>query len=240
MSTTIIKEEINHFAGRSSKWWAESGEYEILHKMNPARIAFIKDNALSHLESIKNKQILDIGCGGGILCEPLARIGGKITGIDADSSAINIARAHANKAGIKNINYLHSSVEELASDPKNKNAFDIITAMEIIEHIDNLDLFIKSCSQLLCENGMVFFSTLNRTPISYALGIFAAENILRIVPKGTHSWKKFIKPSELTETARSNNLKIHDIKGIIYNPMTKKFSLKSGRVEMNYVVCYVS
>ena len=161
------------------------------------------------------------------MCEPMARLGGAVTGIDADTNAIEVAAAHAKEMGL-GIEYQCESSENITQK------YDVVLALEIIEHVDNPDLFVKSVLDLCKPNGLVIFSTLNRTPKSYALGIIAAEHILRWVPQGTHSWKKFVKPSELSRVLRNNNAKPHDICGMIYNPLTKQFKLDKSRLDVNY------
>ena len=232
--STVNAAEIQNFSKDSSHWWDESGPFKPLHLLNPTRLSYFKSQICNHFDLDENAptpykglNIIDVGCGGGLVCEPMARLGGAVTGIDADTNAIEVAAAHAKKMGL-DIEYQCVSSENITQK------YDVVLALEIIEHVDNPDLFVKSVLDLCKPNGLVIFSTLNRTTKSYALGIIAAEHILNWVPKGTHSWKKFVKPSELSRMLRNNNAKPHDICGMIYNPLTKQFKLDKSRVDVNY------
>ncbi len=231
---TVNQAEIQNFSKDSDHWWDEAGPFKPLHLLNPTRLSYFKAQICDHFgldESTptpyKDLKIIDVGCGGGLVCEPMARLGGTVTGIDADANAIKVATTHAKDMGL-DITYQCQSSENL------NQKYDVVLALEIIEHVDNPDLFVKSVLNLCKPNGLVIFSTLNRTPKSYALGIIAAEHILRWVPQGTHSWKKFVKPSELSRMLRNNGAKPHDICGMIYNPLTKEFKLDKSRVDVNY------
>ena len=232
--STVNAAEIQNFSKDSSHWWDENGPFKPLHLLNPTRLSYFKSQICNHFDLDENAptpykglNIIDVGCGGGLVCEPMARLGGAVTGIDADTNAIEVAAAHAKKMGL-DIEYQCVSSENITQK------YDVVLALEIIEHVDNPDLFVKSVLDLCKPNGLVIFSTLNRTTKSYALGIIAAEHILNWVPKGTHSWKKFVKPSELSRMLRNNNAKPHDICGMIYNPLTKQFKLDKSRVDVNY------
>lgn len=224
--STINTAEIAHFAQDSADWWNPQGPFAPLHRMTPARMRFIKDT----IGTVKGKTILDIGCGGGLISVPLSRLGAKVTGIDADATAISVASQHAQSENLS-IDFINGAAEDLVA--KNKT-FDVVMALEVIEHVDNPALFVKLCADLVKPDGLVIFSTLNRTWKSYALGIIAAERILGWVPVGTHNWKKFIKPSELAEMATDNSLFLRTAKGMIYNPLTAEFSIHPHDLDLNY------
>ena len=197
--TTINKEEIQKFSNLADEWWDVKGKFKPLHMFNPIRIEYITEKVKDHfkLENsngnfLKGLSILDIGCGGGLISEPMARLGAEVTGIDASDKNIKVAKIHSKKSNL-NINYLNNSPEQL----KHVESFDIILNLEIVEHVDDLNLYIKSCSRLLKKNGLMFTATLNRTLTSYIKAIIGAEYILRWLPIGTHDWNKFLKPEEL-------------------------------------------
>ena len=237
MSTTINKEEIQKFSDLAEEWWDVNGKFKPLHMFNPVRIEYILDNIKQHFKIIKNKtnylgglNILDIGCGGGLISEPLARLGASVTGIDASEKNINIAKLHAKKSDLK-INYVTASPEELNS----KEKFDVILNLEIVEHVENVNLYIKSCSKLLKKNGLMFTATLNRSFISYIKAIIGAEYIFRWLPIGTHDWNKFIKPEELEGFLSQEKFSTIDVKGLKFNPLFKKWK-KSNDLSVNYII----
>tara|TARA_B100001989_G_scaffold136705_2_gene96810 strand:- start:763 stop:1500 length:738 start_codon:yes stop_codon:yes gene_type:complete len=232
--TTINAEEIEHFSKTSDQWWDENGPFKPLHRLNPVRIKYIKDQICTHFDidpdkaqPFKNLKILDIGCGGGLVCEPMARLGAKTSGIDADQKAIACAKEHATLQDL-DIEYICGDAADL------KQKYDVVLALEIIEHVNTPCEFVSICKTLLKPDSIVIFSTLNRTAKSYALGIVAAEYILRWVPTGTHSWKKFIKPSELARFARAQNFDIIDVSGLIFNPIKNEFCLSENDLDVNY------
>ena len=238
MTSTINKEEIQKFSKLADEWWDVKGKFKPLHMFNPIRIEYITEKVKDHfkLENsngnfLKGLSILDIGCGGGLISEPMARLGAKVTGIDASEKNIKIAKLHANKSKL-NIRYLTKSPEQLNEFEK----FDIILNLEIIEHVEDVSLYIDSCYKLLKKNGIMFTATLNRTFTSYIKAIIGAEYILRWLPIGTHDWNKFIKPQELEELLLSKNFKNINIKGLEYNPITKKWK-KSNNLKVNYIFC---
>ncbi len=224
--STINAHEISHFAQDSADWWTIDGPFAPLHRMTPARIGYLK----SVIGNISGKTILDIGCGGGLISVPLSRLGGKVTGIDADQQAISVAKQHA-KTQELNIDFIHGAAENLVADGRQ---FDVVMALEIIEHVDNPELFVQLCSKLVKPNGLVIFSTLNRTWKSYALGIVAAERLLKWVPVGTHDWKKFIKPSELAKLCAASGLTVTDAKGMVFHPLKNEFFIHPHDLDLNY------
>ena len=236
--TTINKEEIQKFSKLADEWWDVNGKFKPLHMFNPIRIEYILDEISKHFKLnrekkilLKNLSILDIGCGGGLISEPMARLGGDVTGIDAAEKNIKIASLHSKKNNL-NINYLNKSPEQLDS----KEKFDIILNLEVVEHVENLDLYLQSCYNLLDKNGLMFTATLNRTLISYVKAIIGAEYVLRWLPIGTHDWNKFIKPEELEEKLSTKNFVTKNIKGLEFNPFFKKWK-KSDNFSVNYIVC---
>lgn len=236
---SVEREEIEHFSKDAPRWWDESGPFAPLHRLNPVRLEYIKAQICSHfgrdikdLRSLAGLQVLDIGCGGGLVSEPMARMGAAVTGIDADNVAISVAKDHAAQSELQ-IDYQCTTAESLLSS---SHAYDVVLALEIVEHVSNISDFVASCSRLVKPGGLVIFSTLNRTPKAFALGIVAAEYILRWVPRGTHSWKKFVRPSELAAAARQNGLSLADITGLIYNPLKGGFTLSKTDLDVNYLM----
>ena len=224
--STINQGEIQHFAKDSAEWWNENGAFAPLHRMTPARMSFLKDT----IGQVKGKTIVDIGCGGGLISTPLARLGAKVTGIDADAQAISVAKQHS-KGEELNIDFIAGAAEDLVAK---KQKYDVVLALEVIEHVENPSLFVELCAKLVKPNGIIIFSTLNRTWKSYAMGIIAAERILKWVPAGTHDWKKFIKPSELAKICESNGLFLRSAKGMVYNPLNGEFSIHPHDLDLNY------
>ena len=236
--TTINKEEIQKFSNLANEWWDVNGKFKPLHMFNPIRIEYILDEISKHFQIsrkrkdlLQNLEILDIGCGGGLISEPMAYLGGNVTGIDAAEKNIKVASVHSKKSKLK-INYLNKSPEQLTVEKK----FDIILNLEIVEHVDDLDLYLKSCSNLLKKNGLMFTATINRTFISYIKAIIGAEYILRWLPIGTHDWNKFLKPEELEKKLFENKFITKNLKGLEFNPILKKWK-KSDNVSVNYIIC---
>ena len=204
---TANEQEVKKFSDMASEWWDPNGKFSPLHKFNPVRQEYLIDRISSHFSlnldkkfSFSNLTLLDIGCGGGLLCEPFARLGAQVTGIDASKNNIEVAKVHAQKTNLQ-IQYLNKLPEEI----KNKK-FDVILCMEVIEHVDNVNFFIESCSKLLNKNGIIFFATINRNLRSYLFAIVGAEYVLRWLPIGTHDWKKFIKPQEMINYVSTQQL----------------------------------
>lgn len=223
MSTSVNKKEIENFAKDSAHWWDENGPHGILHRLNPVRMEYL----ISQIGDVKEKSILDVGCGGGLVCENFARLGANITGIDADAQAIEVAIDHAEKNKL-DITYKNQAIEE------ESGKYHIVLALEIIEHVDNPAQFITECATRVKKGGQLIVSTLNRTPKSFALGIVGAEYILNVVPRGTHSWKKFIKPHELANWMNNAGLNPAGTMGLTYNPVTKTFALDKHNLDVNY------
>ena len=233
---SVNKKEIEKFSKMAAEWWDPSGKFKPLHKFNPIRIRYIKENIINSFKLKSKKKpldkinILDIGCGGGLLSEPMTRLGANVTGIDASSKNINIAKLHAKKNKLK-INYLCSSPEKLKIQKK----FDVILNMEIIEHVEDINFFINSCSKLLKKNGLMFVATLNKTLKSYLFAIIGAEYVLRWLPIGTHDWEKFVKPEDLKEILNKNNLKLEKLDGMNFNIISDEWSVSSD-TSINYIV----
>ena len=238
MSTTINKEEIQKFSKLADEWWDVNGKFKPLHMFNPVRIEYITENIKKQFNIKKEKsnfldgiRILDIGCGGGLISEPMARLGATVTGIDASEKNINIANLHSKKSGLK-INYFNTSPENFEVTDK----FDVILNLEIVEHVDDINLYVKSCYKLLKKNGLMFTATLNRSFTSYVKAIIGAEYILRWLPIGTHDWNKFIKPEELEKLLSEEKFSTIDLKGLSFNPFTNKWK-KSNDLSVNYIIC---
>ncbi len=234
---TANKEEIAKFDKLAEEWWNPKGKFAPLHKFNPVRQEYLINQIsrqfnldLNDQKPFDNLDILDVGCGGGLLCEPLSRLGSNVTGIDAAKTNIEVAKIHMQQSGL-DINYLNMKPEEI----KDKK-FDVILCMEIIEHVENVNFFIESCIKLLKPKGLIFFATLNKTFKSYALAIIGAEYILRWLPIGTHDWNKFISPNEIINKVSKHFLKHIETTGVIFNPFKNKWNL-SNDTDVNYM-CY--
>ena len=234
-NNTINKKEIEKFSKIAEEWWNPEGKFKPLHKFNPIRISYIKENIIKtfNLENkqmpLENVKILDIGCGGGLLSEPMCKLGAEVVGIDASDKNIKVAKLHAEKNSL-NINYKCASPENLDSKMK----FDVILNMEIIEHVNDVDFFLKSCSKLLNKNGIMFVATLNKTLKSYIFAIVGAEYILRWLPIGTHEWEKFVKPDDLVNILKKYNLKLDSLDGMKFNLLKEKWSISSDK-SVNYI-----
>ena len=235
--TTVNKDEIQKFSKIADEWWDVKGKFKPLHMFNPIRIKYIKDKCMSHFRLDQNKvrplsslKILDIGCGGGLISEPMCRLGAKVTGIDASNKNISVAKLHAKKNGLK-INYINTSPEKKIIQDK----FDIILNLEIIEHVDNVDLFLESSSKLLNKNGIMFIATINRTFESYVKAIVGAEYILRWLPIGTHDWNKFLKPEEIQNKLKKLNCKNLSLDGFSYNLLSQEWR-NSKDCSVNYII----
>jgi len=228
-NNNVHPQEINKFGSMAERWWDSQGEFKTLHDINPLRLEFIQ-----RYVSLINQRIVDVGCGGGILTEALARLGADATGIDLSEDLIDVADLHGLESGIT-VHYQVISAEELAT--QQPEGFDHVTCMEMLEHVPDPGSIINACATLVKPGGMVFFSTLNRKPKAYILAILAAEHILNMLPKGTHDYKTFIKPSELCQSARACGLSLQGMVGIEYNPFSKNFSL-SKDIDVNYIAAF--
>ena len=235
--TTINKEEIQKFSDLADEWWDVKGKFKPLHMFNPIRLEYIIEKIKQHFQTndknnfLNNLNILDIGCGGGLISEPLARLGGVVTGIDASEKNIKVAQLHSEKNNL-NIRYINKSPDEFKEFEK----FDIILNLEVVEHVEDVNLYLKSCYKLLKKDGIMFTATLNRTFTSYLKAIIGAEYILRWLPIGTHDWNKFIKPEELEKYLTEKKFKTLDIKGLEFNPINSKWK-RSDNLSVNYIIC---
>ena len=237
--TSVNKKEIDKFSKMANEWWDPEGKFKPLHKFNPTRIKYIKENIINNFK-LKNKfrplsgiNILDIGCGGGLLSEPMSRMGANVTGIDASDKNIKIAKLHSKKNKLK-INYLCSSPEKL----KIKKKFDVILNMEIVEHVEDIDFFLKSCSKLLKKNGLMFVATINKTLKSYVFAIVGAEYVLRWLPIGTHEWEKFVKPDDLKKILMKYDLSLNKLEGMNFNIIKDEWSI-SRDLSVNYIAKFI-
>ena len=238
-TNTINKKEIEKFSKIAEEWWDPDGKFKPLHNFNPIRISYIKENiiksfGLKRESKILSKiKILDIGCGGGLLSEPMSRLGAEVYGIDASKKNIEVAKIHAKKCGL-NIKYFCSSPEKFKKDLK----FDVILNMEIIEHVEDAVLFLEACSKLLKKDGIMFVATLNKTLKSYIFAIIGAEYILKWLPIGTHEWEKFIKPQELINISKKFDLSLSDLQGVKFNLIKNNWNLSSDK-SVNYIAKFI-
>ncbi|MEC8102616.1 MAG: bifunctional 2-polyprenyl-6-hydroxyphenol methylase/3-demethylubiquinol 3-O-methyltransferase UbiG [Pseudomonadota bacterium] len=224
----VDRAEVAKFEALASRWWDRESEFKPLHDINPLRTNYIDVHA-----ALAGKKVLDVGCGGGILSEAMAQRGADVTGIDMGAAPLNVARLHALESGV-NVEYRQVPVEELAEEMP--GAFDVVTCLEMLEHVPDPASIIAACKKLVKPGGWVFFSTINRNPKAYAMAIIGAEYIMRMLPPGTHDYDKFIKPSELTRWCRTAELSVLDMTGLIYNPLTREYSLKAQDVDVNYMI----
>jgi len=238
-NNTINKKEIEKFSKIAEEWWNPEGKFKPLHKFNPIRISYIKENIIETFKinqnktPLKNIKVLDIGCGGGLLAEPMCRLGAEVTAIDASEKNINVAKLHSKKNDLK-INYICTSPEKLQI----KNKFDVILNMEIVEHVEDVNFFLKSSSKLLKKNGIMFIATLNKTLKSYIFAIVGAEYILRWLPIGTHEWEKFVKPEELISILKKNDLNIDRLDGMKFNMLTDSWTVSDDK-SINYIAKFI-
>ena len=236
MTTTVNKEEIQKFSKLADQWWDANGKFKPLHMFNPIRIEYILDISTSYFKIDKNKKlpleglkILDIGCGGGLISEPMTRLGAEVTGIDASEKNINIAKTHAKKNKLK-IDYINSSPEKFNKEKK----FDIILNLEVVEHVEDVNLYLSSCFNLLKENGIMFTATINRTLTSYIKAIVGAEYVLRWLPIGTHDWNKFLKPDDLINICKNYSLNLNNLIGVKFDILKNEW-IVSEDSSVNYL-----
>ena len=232
-------EEIRKFDAFAARWWEADGPLKPLHEMNPCRLDFINncickrfDRDLRDTRPFRNLRLLDVGCGGGLVCEPMARLGARVVGTDPAASVISVARSHARDHGLE-IDYQCEDVENLSAK---RQHFDIVLAMDVIEHVENPSRFVADCAGLLKPNGLLVSSTINRTPISFALAVVAAERILRWLPADTHDWSKFVSPAEFRNFLRSASLMQFDCQGIVFNPLEWSWHLSPDDMRVNYAI----
>jgi 2-polyprenyl-6-hydroxyphenyl methylase/3-demethylubiquinone-9 3-methyltransferase len=223
--------EIDKFDRVSQIWWDPEGEMGTLHIINPLRTNFIMEKL-----TLRDPKILDVGCGGGILSEALAKTGAQVTGIDLSPASIKVARQHAQKQGLQ-IDYRYESVEEVVQ--KSAGSFDVVTCMEMLEHVPEPDKIVASCAHALKSEGHAIFSTINRTPKALLFAIIGGEYILRLLPRGTHTYTKLIRPRELKNWAEENSLKFSSLSSLIYNPFTGKFKVAAGKEDINYMAHFI-
>jgi len=236
--TTIDQAEVDRFSAMAAEWWDPTGKFKPLHKFNPVRLEYIKQQTCINFgrdikdpKALKGLRVLDIGCGGGLLSEPIARMGADIIGADASEINIEIAKIHAAQSGV-NVDYRAVTSESLEA---NGEKFDIILNMEVVEHVSDVNLFMSSCARMVKPNGLMFAATINRTPKARALAIFMAENVLKWLPKGTHQYEKLVTPEELEAPITAEGMEIIDRTGVFYNPLQDRWN-KSRDMDVNYMI----
>jgi 2-polyprenyl-6-hydroxyphenyl methylase / 3-demethylubiquinone-9 3-methyltransferase len=234
---TASGEEIARFSRLADAWWDPHGEFRPLHQLNPVRVAYIRDAAVRHFgldpsatQPLSGLSMIDIGCGGGLVAESLTRLGARLTGIDASAESVRVAELHARREGL-DVQYRCAAPEDLASDGER---FDAVLALEVVEHVADLDRFVEACAALRAPGGVMLFATLNRTLKSLALAKVGAEYVLRWLPPGTHDWRKFVRPSELAAVLRRHGLDVSDLTGVAFDPLRGRWSL-SRDLGVNYM-----
>ena len=237
-ATSVDQREVERFSRHAADWWAPRGPMAALHQFNPVRLAYIRDQAAARferdpktLDCLKGLRMLDIGCGGGILSEPLARLGADMVGVDPAEDNIEAARAHAEEQQLT-IDYRAGTAEEVAAAGER---FDVVLAMEVVEHVADIAAFVSTCASMVKPNGLMIAATLNRTLKSFALAIVGAEYVLRWVPRGTHQWDKFVTPRELETAIENSGLRVTGERGVIYNPFADRWQLSSD-MDVNYML----
>ncbi|MEQ8402446.1 MAG: bifunctional 2-polyprenyl-6-hydroxyphenol methylase/3-demethylubiquinol 3-O-methyltransferase UbiG [Roseitalea porphyridii] len=241
-AASIDSAEIAKFAAMAEAWWDPHGKFRPLHRFNPVRLAFVRDRLCAHFHRdplaelpLSGLKLLDVGCGGGLLAEPLARLGATVTGLDAAEKNIKVANLHAEESGLE-IDYRHGSVEALAAGPLR---FDAVLNMEVVEHVADVESFLAASAALVRPGGAMILATLNRTPKAFLLAIVGAEYLLRWLPRGTHDWRRFQKPSELVRALRGNDLNIAELTGVAYNPLSDSWRLSPRDLDVNYMLVAV-
>ena len=236
-SSSAVATEIRRFAALSETWWDPNGPFAPLHAMNPVRLGYIRDHLApddTSITPLSGKAVLDVGCGGGLLSEPLARMGASITGVDAAAEGIEVARAHALSQGL-DVNYICTTAEAFLSE-HGPEKFDVICALEIIEHVADSRAFVHTLSKLLKPGGQLFISTINRTSLSFVFAIVGAEYITRKIPRGTHDWRKFLAPHQVGQYCRVAGLTVRDVTGMFHNPILRTWTLSTNRMRINYIM----
>jgi 2-polyprenyl-6-hydroxyphenyl methylase/3-demethylubiquinone-9 3-methyltransferase len=236
---SLDEDEIDKFSALAEEWWDPSGSFRPLHRLNPTRLKFIRDHCIKHSDGdpkaakpLSGLKILDIGCGGGLLCEPLTRLGAELTGIDPSERNITVAALHAKESGLE-IDYRVTTAEDLAEEGA---GFDVVLNMEVLEHVADVESFMLAAGALVAEGGLMFAATLNRTPKSFLFAIVGAEYLLRWLPRGTHDWKRFLRPSELAAYFRQADLTLREVTGVIYNPVDASWRLSRDDLDVNYMM----
>lgn len=242
-SGTVDPAEVERFSRIADEWWDPAGKFAPLHRLNPVRIGYIRDRVAAHWRRdalsghpLEGLSLLDIGCGGGLLSEPMTRLGARVTGVDASARNVAVASLHAERQGLA-VDYRQGTAEALAAEGAR---FDVVLALEIVEHVSDVDLFLRSCGEMVKPGGLLFLSTLNRTAKAWALAIVGAEYVLGWLPRGTHDWKKFLKPSEVARGLRAGGIEIDDIVGVVYSPLGRQWSLNKGDLDVNYMLSGVA
>ena len=242
-SGTVDPAEVERFSRIADEWWDPAGKFAPLHRLNPVRIGYIRDRVAAHWRRdalsghpLEGLSLLDIGCGGGLLSEPMTRLGARVTGVDASARNVAVASLHAERQGLA-VDYRQGTAEALAAEGAR---FDVVLALEIVEHVSDVGLFLRSCGEMVKPGGLLFLSTLNRTAKAWALAIVGAEYVLGWLPRGTHDWKKFLKPSEVARGLRAGGIEIDDIVGVVYSPLGRQWSLNKGDLDVNYMLSGVA
>ncbi|CAI8163286.1 MAG: Ubiquinone biosynthesis O-methyltransferase [Cellvibrionales bacterium UBA7375] len=220
--------EIRKFEELASRWWDKNSEFKPLHDINPLRV-----NWIDSLAPVAEKKVLDVGCGGGILAESLAQRGAQVTGIDMGDAPLGVAKLHQLESGLS-IDYQKSTAEDFAK--QHENAFDVVTCLEMLEHVPDPSSVVQACAKMVKPGGHVFFSTINRNPKSFLFAIIGAEYVLRLLPRGTHEYAKFIRPSELANWSREADLQVNQMTGLLFNPLTKKYRLSDSDMDVNFMI----
>ena len=236
--TTVDQAEIDHFSSLAAQWWDPNGKFKPLHRFNPVRLSYIREKLCEHFDrdpkspnALAGLRVLDIGCGGGLLCEPLSRMGAEVVGADASQTNIEVAKIHADQSGVE-VDYRATTAEALA---ENGEQFDVVLNMEVVEHVADVELFLTACSSMVAPGGVMLVATINRTWKAHALAIVMAEQVLRWLPKGTHQYEKLVKPQEIITPCSAEGLKVVDQTGVFYNPLSDQWN-RSNDMDVNYMI----